>query len=528
MDHAQQMRDRRVSVMECPALDELENCLMSGVQWPSRLPWHLGLVSLVVGASGAVLPVQAQPAPYCQQSPDGISQKETLRQAAIAGGKEAQKRYQAIVAQQATALQQCRRRSWLKTSAIWLRLYPCDAQPGTLDAVLDKIVNRGYNQINVEVFYSGKILLPPKKNPTPWVPVMLGSGMEQVDLLDQVIRKGRERGLKVYAWMFSLNFGMGYLQRSDKTAAMARNGLGQTSLTAPIAPGVTTEMGMIAPEEAFIDPYSPQAQRDYAALVQAVLRYKPDGVLFDYLRYPRGAGAASVAARVQDLWVYGDASQRSLLQRATNYKGMELIQRFLNKGQLTAQDLQDANQLYPKDKEARWQGLDPAKTAKNLPIDRQAALLQGELWRLSVSHAFQGILNFLVTAATPVQNQGIPTGAVFFPDGNNAVPTGGYDSRLQFWQRFPSSMEWHPMAYATCGRVDCVVAQVQKVLQQAPPGVKVMPVLAGIWQQTTARPPLEVQMEAIRKVAPTIDAISHFAYSWQEPGSDRDRKYCQP
>ena len=40
---------------------------------------------------------------------------------------------------------------------------------------------------------------------------------------------------------------------------------------------------------------------------------------------------------------------------------------------------------------------------------------------------------------------------------------------------------------------------------------------AGIWQQPhTNRPPLEVQMRALRQSFPRLDSVSHFAYSWQE------------
>jgi hypothetical protein len=54
-----------------------------------------------------------------------------------------------------------------------------------------------------------------------------------------------------------------------------------------------------------------------------------------------------------------------------------------------------------------------------------------------------------------------------------------------------------------------------------------VPALAGIWGQSTYnRPALEVQMEALRRAAPRINAVSHFAYSWQDPEFDRVRKFC--
>jgi hypothetical protein len=140
----------------------------------------------------------------------------------------------------------------------------------------------------------------------------------------------------------------------------------------------------------------------------------------------------------------------------------------------------------------------------------------------------QGVLDFLTAAIQPVQQQQIPAGAVFFPDGNQTVGTQGYDSRLQPWDRFPNSIEWHPMSYATCGTVDCIVQQVQRVLSSAPSGARIQPALAGTWGQSiNGRPSLEAQMQAIRAATPQINEISHFAFSWQEPQYDRDRKFCQ-
>ncbi|MFM8308117.1 MAG: hypothetical protein ACKN87_13980, partial [Microcystis aeruginosa] len=56
----------------------------------------------------------------------------------------------------------------------------------------------------------------------------------------------------------------------------------------------------------------------------------------------------------------------------------------------------------------------------------------------------------------------------------------------------------------------------------------VIPALAGLWGQPyNNRPSLEVQMAAIRLAFPSIDIISHFAFSWQEPQFDRVRRFCQ-
>ncbi len=465
---------------------------------------------------------------YCQLSAEAIAQKDSLRAEALAGDRNAQNRYRAILTEHADLIRRCRQENWPQNQAIWLRLYPCDLREGVLEALMDRIVSRGYNQVYVEVFYNGQVLLPASENRTPWPSVVRNPGHEQADLLEQAISKGRERGLKVYAWMFSLNYGYSYTQRPDRQQALARNGQGQNSLNARTTAGLSTDLSGTGSEEAFVDPYSLQAKQDYYGLLQAILQRRPDGVLFDYIRYPRGTGSASVAGRVQDLWIYGPSAQQAFLNRATNQSGQELIRRFFSRGYITAGDIAAVKALYPTEGEPMWQGRTPSVSFASTPAPQLQAVLQWELWQLSVAHAVQGVLDFLAMAALPVQRQGIPAGAVFFPDGNQSVGQSGYDSRLQPWDRFSNSLEWHPMVYGTCGNTSCIVSQVLRVVSQAQPGTKVQPVLAGTWGQSVSnRPSLEAQMQAIRQVAPQINSVSHFAYSWQDPQSDRERKFCQ-
>ncbi len=155
------------------------------------------------------------------------------------------------------------------------------------------------------------------------------------------------------------------------------------------------------------------------------------------------------------------------------------------------------------------------------------AQLQLELWHLTVAHAVQGILDFVKMAKVAAEGQGIPTGVVFFPSANKMIGQG-FDSRLQPWDRFPSSMEWHPMSYGVCGNASCILSEVKRVLTLAPDNAQIQPVLAGTWGRSRSnRPSLEAQMQRIRQVAPHIRTVSHLAYSWQEPEIDRDRMLCQ-
>lgn len=498
------------------------------------LLWRNAIATIVTSSlittNFGFYPAQAQTNAYCQLSESAKQEKQNLLQATLKGDKDAQSRYQSLVNQHTQQLQECRNRTWPQVQAIWLRLYPCDLQAGRLDEIMDRIINRGYNQVYVEVFADGQVLLPMGSNRTAWPSVVRTPGSEKVDLLAQAIQKGRERGLKVYAWMFMMNFGYSYGQRSDRQSVLARNGKGQTSLYF-----VDNE------SQVFVDPYNLQAKRDYYQLVNEIARRRPDGVLFDYVRYPRGLRANSVITKVQDLWIYGDAAQQALSKRALNSKGLELIGRYAKKGSISVADVAAADQLYPQESEPLWQGRTPPPptflaSPKQNSSSPQAIILpsaaqrqprlQWELWQLSVAHAIQGILDFLAVAAWPVQRQGIKAGAVFFPDANQTIGQG-YDSRLQPWHRFPTTLEWHSMAYANCGNSACIAALVQKVTKQAPEA-NVIPAIAGVWGKTISnRPSLEAQMQAIRTVAPQLRGVSHFAFSWQEPQLDSERKSCQ-
>ncbi|ACK67173.1 conserved hypothetical protein [Rippkaea orientalis PCC 8801] len=461
--------------------------------------------------------VQATILNSCQVSPEEINAKETLRQQALKGNTTAQNNYQLFIQNHREKLRRCRSQSWPQEQAIWLRLYPCDVRPGSIESVLDRIINRGYNTVYVEVFADSQVLLPPADNPTPWDTVVRTQGAENVDLLAQAIQKGRERGLKVYAWLFTLNFGYAYAQRSDRQWVLARNGKGQDSTTF-----------VHDRSQAFIDPYNQQAQADYSSLLQAVLKRRPDGILFDYVRYPRGTGTQSVVGTVKDLWIYSPASQQALYRRAFNNQGRVLLEKYVNRGYITVNDLKEVASLYPDEVTPLWQGRNPSATEAKESVQVRYQRLRSEIWHLAVAHAAQGVIEFVSSAASAVQRYGIPAGAVFFPDGNRIVGQKGFDSRLQAWDKFPAFLEFHPMAYGLCQDANCIVQQIKRVTSMAPSQSRIIPAIAGLWGQTQEkRPSLETQMTAIRAKVPQIQSISHFAFSWQEPQFDQGRRFCR-
>lgn len=453
---------------------------------------------------------------YCWLPKEAIAQKDNLRQSSLKGNSDSQNGYKELLKKHAEHLRQCRSNSWPRIQSIWIRLYPCDLNSGALDEIMDNIVNRGYNEVYVDVFSDGQVMLPQATNRTAWPSMVRSPGAEKADLLALAIQKGHERGLRVYAWLFTMNFGYTYAQRSDRQSVLARDGKGESSLA------VVTDGSQV-----FIDPYNKQAKIDYYQLVEQIVQRRPDGILFDYIRYPRQSGSDSVVTKVQSLWIYSDAALQALYQRALNKKGLELIRRFVSRGYINLGDIEAVDKLYPQEGSPLWQGRNPPPEELKATIQERQSLLQWDLWQLSVAHAAQGVVDFLALASLQPQRQGIPVGVVFFPDGNQVIGQG-YDSRVQPWNRFPSSLEWHPMAYASCGSTSCITPQVQRVLSMVQSGTQIVPALAGVWGKSfDSRPSLEAQMQSIHQMAPQINAVSHFAYSWQEPEADRQRKFCR-
>ncbi len=499
------------------------HCLADRVQGFGAALWAIAfsgsIFSLGFGlfGGGAIAPVRGANPSFCQLSEAEVSAKDNLRNTALKGNANSPADYALLIKKHAEWLRRCRSQTWPQEQAIWLRLYPCDVRPGSIDAVLDRIVNQGYSTVYVEVFADSQVLLPPGDNPTVWDSLVRAPRAEKVDLLAEAIKKGRDRGLKVYAWVFTMNFGYVYAQKPDRQDVLARNGKGEDSTSF-----------VHDQSQAFIDPYNLQAQADYAVLLQAILKRRPDGILFDYVRYPRGTGDYSAVGEVKDLWIHSSASRQVLINRAFNNKGKFLIERYLAQGFISTNDLATADRNFPQELAPLWQGRKPSPNESKLPFNQRYELIKSDIWNLAVAHAAQGVIDFLSQAATMAQQYSVQPGAVFFPDGNQVVGKKGFDSRLQAWDKFPTYLEWHPMAYGLCQDSRCIVKQVQRVTEMAPNGVKVIPAIAGLWGKSSdGRPILEEQMSAVRSAVPRIQAISHFAFSWQQPEFDKERRFCK-
>ncbi len=471
----------------------------------------------------------------CQLPPAEIERKAMLRVAA-ATSDQAWADYTQIVAQHRDFLVQCRQQQWPRVQGIWLRLYPCDANPGVLDEVMDRLVDRGYNRVFIEIYGDGRSILPTREA-EPWPSIS-----PDTDLLSLAIASARRRGISPYAWFFSLNFGYGYTTNPNYEQVLARNGRGSTSLIEPLTAAAAGNLDDVAgPDQVFADPFHPQARQDLLGLVQRSLQRQPDGAVFDYIRYPRGAGAASVADSVDDLWIYGETAREEFLGLAENAAGRDLLSRFLDQGFITTNDVQTLDRTHGQ--QPRWR--QPGETRPEptpspssstaTPTTAPVAIAsaserqnrwQQQLWPLAINFARFGIVDFLNAVSQPVRQASRPTGAVFFPEGEDVIGAG-YDSRLQPWTEFTQMQEWHPMAYALCDAASCIGDQVARVVQAAPANIQVCPAIAGRWGETVNRPALEVQMRELQTRFPELSCVSHWAYNWIEPASDQARRTCR-
>ena len=466
--------------------------------------------------------------PTCDVSTTEILRKHELRKAALINTKDqkSQTQYQEIIQKHKAALQACRDRNAPQTQATWIRLYPNDVKAGVLEDVFDKMANRGYNQVFVEVFYDGRVLLPVADNPTPWKSVMeeavkAGEVPADYDLWQQAIAIGKARGIKVYGWSFAMNFGYGYSEIRGRSGALALNGKGENSIAntnfdrQKVANGRAFYEDAYEEDHLFVDPYSRLAKEDLTTVIKALMQRNPDGMVFDYVRYPTNA-TGDLIDNVKQLWIHGKESRTALLNSIDNRNVRELMALYLQNGTLTANDVvQTEKQLADSIKVQPTNIKNPRETA---------AIAEGLLWNMATSHAYQGVINFVTTISAPLKQNNLPIGTVFFPNGNR-VESGRFEARMQPWDRFPKYMERHPMTYALCNDGKCVAEQVSEVVRQSSPETLVCPVLAGTWGQGfDGHPSFEKQMQATLAREPKINCFSHFVYSWMEPESDRLRK----
>lgn len=150
----------------------------------------------------------------------------------------------------------------LPRKGLWIRPYRRDASALDVLEVMDNAQSLGITDLFVEAFRGGRTNY--KGNPT--FPSRYAE-----DVLEVYTREGRRRGIKIHAWIHTLDFGPDWAKAHPDTLVL--DGFGNTS--------TSTERGSNR-----VSPALAEVQREIGRLVDDLAERRVDGVMLDYLRYP--------------------------------------------------------------------------------------------------------------------------------------------------------------------------------------------------------------------------------------------------
>lgn len=148
---------------------------------------------------------------------------------------------------------------------MWIRPYRSDLSYAHLLEVLDHAVDWGLTDLYLEDFWGGKLAEP---SPSQLFPARYPG----YSVLRAYAREAHRRGIRVHAWLHTLDFGPGYA--AEHPERLVYDGWGMTS--------GSTEKGSNT-----VDPGLSANRAVLKALIEELsgLGYV-DGIILDYLRYP--------------------------------------------------------------------------------------------------------------------------------------------------------------------------------------------------------------------------------------------------
>ncbi|HBN07936.1 MAG TPA: hypothetical protein DD435_04550 [Cyanobacteria bacterium UBA8530] len=147
------------------------------------------------------------------------------------------------------------------SKAVWIRPYLKDATENKVKEVFDNVQGLGAKNVYLETFWGGQTIFPSKQFPQRF---------PGVDLLETYRKEAKTRGMKLYSWIHSNDFGKAYADRFPEDLAL--DGFGKTSQA--------TE-----PHSWMVSPALPQVRERLANLAYELCQ-RSDGVILDYIRYP--------------------------------------------------------------------------------------------------------------------------------------------------------------------------------------------------------------------------------------------------
>jgi uncharacterized lipoprotein YddW (UPF0748 family) len=194
----------------------------------------------------------------------------------------------------------------IRRQGLWIRPYRGDLTGLHVLEVLDNAQARGITEIYVEAFQGGKLHY---KSPSGLFPLATPASATapEVELLKVYSREARRRGMKVYAWLHSLNFGQPYGEAHPEQ--LVRDGFGRTS-------GASEKLSWR------VSPTHPEVRRRLNLMAwELATSGMVDGIQLDYIRYPVRLkdGDVDPSADPRNFWGYSDHQMQTFFTENPAY-----------------------------------------------------------------------------------------------------------------------------------------------------------------------------------------------------------------
>ncbi|MNR87107.1 hypothetical protein D3C72_179690 [compost metagenome] len=186
----------------------------------------------------------------------------------------------------------------IRRKGLWIRPYRGDLSGLHVLEVLDNAQAMGITEVYVEAFQNGKLHY---KSPSGVFPLATPatSTAPEVELLKVYSREARRRGMKVYAWLHTLNFGQAYGEANPDQ--LVRDGFGRTS-------------GASEKQSWRVSPSHPEVRRRLNLMAWELASSGiVDGIQLDYIRYPvrLKEGDVDPSADPRNFWGYSAPQMQS-------------------------------------------------------------------------------------------------------------------------------------------------------------------------------------------------------------------------
>ncbi len=165
---------------------------------------------------------------------------------------------------------------------VWIR--PTETSMGQIKSTLDRLEKAGINNIFLETYFHGKTIYPSEvlKN------YGLTNQREEFNGFDPLfvwIREAHKRDIKIHVWFESFYIGNKFSPDENNIINTYPHWLNKTRLkynsSEPVA-SLSEHNGY------FIDPANPEVQKYLLEILnEIIVKYKPDGINLDYIRYPQ-------------------------------------------------------------------------------------------------------------------------------------------------------------------------------------------------------------------------------------------------